>query len=184
MSSTEPGKLEAIVTRFATATFGRGYYRKLASEVVLTGNETVMDFGSGAGMAAKYLAKDLSKGDGRLTCVDISKAWIEMAKKRTRLFSNVDYKIGHISTLEVGDKSYDVVLVSYVLHDVETQERPTIVSELASRLKPGGRIVIREPTKKNHGMDPNDIRSLMSGAGLREVESVFLKGRFDATYLR
>jgi len=180
----EPGKLETVMTRFATATFGRGYYRKLASEVVLTGNETVMDFGSGSGMAAKYLAEHLSKGDGRLTCVDISRVWIEMAKKRTRLFSNVDYKLGHISTLEVGDKSYDVVLVSYVLHDVETQERPIIVSELASKLKPGGRIVIKEPTKRNHGIDPSDIRSLMSGAGLIEVVSSSPRGRFDATYLK
>jgi hypothetical protein len=33
-------------------------------------------------------------------------------------------------------------------------------------------------------MDPNDIRFLMIGAGLKEVERASVKGRFDATYLK
>ncbi|MGD0057292.1 MAG: class I SAM-dependent methyltransferase [Methanomassiliicoccales archaeon] len=70
--SNEPGRLEAIMTRFAPATFALGYHKKLARKTVLTGNEMVIDFGSGSGMGARYLAKELSKGDGHLTCVDIS----------------------------------------------------------------------------------------------------------------
>ena len=184
MSSNEPGRLETIMTRFATATFARGYYRNLAREIVLTGNEIVMDLGSGSGMAAKFIANELLKGDGHLTCVDVSRVWIEVAKKRTRSFSNIDYELGDISTLDIGDGSYDVVLVSFVLHDVDKDRRRVIVDELARKLKPCGRIVIREPTKNRHGMDPNDIRFLMTGAGLKEVESASLKGRFDATYLK
>jgi len=184
VSFTEPGRFEVIMTRFATATFARGYYGRLAREIGLTGNETVMDFGVGSGMASRYLAEDLSKGDGHLTCVDISRVWIEVAKKRTKSFSNVDYKLGEISSLDIGDKSYDVVVVSFVLHDVDEQERPIIANELARKLKPGGRIVIKEPTGSDHGMDPSDIRLLMSGAGLKEVESTSLKGRFDAVYLK
>jgi len=184
VSFNEPGKLETIMTRFATATFARGYYRNLAREIVLTGNEMVMDFGSGSGMAAKFIAKELLTGDGHLTCVDVSRVWIEVAKKRTRFFSNIDYKLGDISTLVIGDGSYDVILISFVLHDVDKGERRVIVDGLAKKLRPRGRIVIREPTKSRHGMDPNDIRFLMIGAGLKEVESTYVKGRFDATYLK
>jgi ubiquinone/menaquinone biosynthesis C-methylase UbiE len=105
-----------------------------------------------------------------------------VAKKRTKSFSNVDYRVGEISSLDIDDKSYDMVVVSFVLHDVEEQKRSVIVNELARRLKPGGRIVIKEPTKSDHGMEPSDIRMLMSGAGLKEEESKSLKSRFDAIY--
>lgn len=182
VSFTEPGKFEVIMTRFATATFARGYYRQLVREIGLTGDEIVMDFGSGSGMTSRYIAEGLSKGDGHLTCVDISRIWIEVAKKRTKSFSNVDYRVGEISSLDIDDKSYDMVVVSFVLHDVEEQKRSVIVNELVRRLKPGGRIVIKEPTKRDHGMEPSDIRMLMSGAGLKEEESKSLKSRFDAIY--
>ena len=58
VSSNEPGRLEAIMTRFGIATFALGYYKKLTRKTVLTGNGMVMDFGSGSRMGARYLAKD------------------------------------------------------------------------------------------------------------------------------
>ncbi|MGD0057293.1 MAG: class I SAM-dependent methyltransferase [Methanomassiliicoccales archaeon] len=106
-----------------------------------------------------------------------------MTKKRIRFFSNIDYRLDDMSILEVGDKLYDVV-VSFVLYEMDTHDRPIIVNELARKFDPGIRIVTKEPTKSHHGIDPNDIRFLMSSASLKEVESASLKGGFDATHLK
>ena len=57
-----------------------------------------------------------------------------MTKKRTRFFSNIDYRLDDVSTLEVGDKLHDVV-VSPVLYEMDIHDKPIIVNELARKLE-------------------------------------------------
>jgi ubiquinone/menaquinone biosynthesis C-methylase UbiE len=182
MSFREPGRIETVMTRLATATVASGYYKHLVRDIGLQGNEKVMDFGSGSGMASRYIAERLSNGEGHLTCVDVSKVWIEVAKKRTKAFSNVDFKLGEIASLDIENGSYDVIIISFVLHDVDKNQRQGIVNEIVNKLKFGGRIVIREPTRSDHGMDPADLRNVMVDAGLTESESKRVGSRFDAVY--
>jgi ubiquinone/menaquinone biosynthesis C-methylase UbiE len=182
MSFREPGRIETMMTRLATATVASGYYKRLVRDIGLQGNERVMDFGSGSGMASRYIAERLTDGEGHLTCVDVSKVWMGVAKKRTKAFSNVDFKLGEITSLDIENGSYDVIIISFVLHDVDKHERQGMVNEIANKLKSGGRIVIREPTRSDHGMDPTDLRTVMMGAGLTESEGKKVGSRFDAVY--
>jgi ubiquinone/menaquinone biosynthesis C-methylase UbiE len=96
---------------------------------------------------------------------------METIQKRLKKYPNVDYKLGDIAALDIADSAYDIVVVHYVLHHVPTHEQQEKVAILARKLKPHGRLFIREFTRAQHGTAPAKIRALMSAAGLHERES-------------
>ena len=66
-----------------------------------------------------------------------------MAKKRLKEFRNVDFVNSDISSSPLPNGSFDVIVVSYVLHDIPSEERAEIVNGLTSKLKPTGFIQLR-----------------------------------------
>lgn len=148
----------------------------------LKGNERVLDFGCGGGAGSACLAGLLSS-NGHVTCVDVSAYWIEKARKRLKKYSNVDCMAGDIGELDIADSSFDVVSVFHVIHDIAPSQRQAAVDALSRKLKAGGRLFVREPIKTSHGMPVDEIRALMSSAGLKEAEHRQTKseytGRFD-----
>ena len=149
----------------------------------LKGNEKVLDFGCGGGAGSRYLTKLLDKG-GYLPCVDISRYWIAKAIKRLTKYSNVECKSGDIRELDIPDSSFDVISIIHVIHDIGPGDRQGTVSALSRKLKAGGMLFIRERIEKSHGMPVGEIRSLLSDAGLRELDFQETKseyrGRFRA----
>jgi SAM-dependent methyltransferase len=169
MSAYEPPVVEALVTALLARTVLVPYYARRVHGLGLRGDERVLDYGSGPGVAARYIAARLAAGGGRLTCVDVSRTWMRVAQRTTRRYSNLDYRHGDIATLAVEDGAYDVVFIHFVLHDIPARERPGSVCHLAAKLRTGGRLVIREPTSRGHGISPQEISRLLSGAGLERV---------------
>ena len=78
-----PSFLFKLEDKIKAAIGGRFMYYPYYRQFNLKGSEIVLDFGCGGGVGSKCLAKLLNK-DGRITCVDTSKYWIEIAKKRRR----------------------------------------------------------------------------------------------------
>ena len=169
MGFKEPGLISVAMLRFASDIGGRSAYKKLVDSLNLTGNERVLDFGSGTGAASRCIAQALLKGDGRLTCVDISTVWMRIIKKRLQEYSNVEFKLGDISEIDIESSSYDVILINYVLHDIEKDMRPGAVNALSRALKQNGKLYIKEPTGTFHGMPAEEILELMVSGGLKEV---------------
>jgi len=153
------------------------YYRTFG----LKGNERVLDFGCGGGAGSRCLANLLSK-DGYLTCVDVSSYWIRRARKRLEKYSNVECKLGDIRELDIPDSSFGVTSAIHVIHDIAPAERQDIVKTLSQKLKAGGSFFIREPVKKSHGMPVEEIRTLLSDAGLKEVEYTENKSEYMGKY--
>lgn len=185
---TEPAPLEVFLTRVLLGTIGRGVYRRHVDSLGLTGAEKVIDYGSGAGIGATYLASKLTKG-GSLTCVDISQRWLAEAKRRLKKYRNVDFRHGDICLLDLPDGVYDAVVISFVLHDIPEGGRLQKLRCLVKKLRRGGKIFVREPTSGNEGITPGEVRSLMAGCGMEEVTlvkgSIPLMGpTFDATYVK
>ncbi len=185
MAFAEPGRGEVLMTRYLLGTIGRLWYGKYFNGLELNGGERVIDYGSGAGIGAAYVARKLGKG-GRLTCVDISRAWLDEARRRLRGYSNVDFRLGDICCPGLPDGAYDAAIVSFVLHDMGEEERPRKLGCLAKKLKAGGKIFIREPVSL---ISRREIRKLMADAGMEEAGSA--DGRvptmgptFEATYVR
>jgi ubiquinone/menaquinone biosynthesis C-methylase UbiE len=158
------------------------YYGSYFQSFGLKGDEKVLDFGCGGGAGSRCLLKLLNRG-GHLTCIDISDFWIERAKRRLRKSMNAECTAGDIRSLDIPDSSFDVITTIHTLHDIEPTERQAIVDALSRKMKSGGVLLIREPTKKSHGMPVEEIRTLMSNAGLREsghkeIKSEY-RGRFE-----
>jgi ubiquinone/menaquinone biosynthesis C-methylase UbiE len=135
-------------------------YKRYVGSLGLTGAETILEFGSGTGGASRHLAKILRKGNGHLICVDTSNALTRIARKRLRKYDNVEFKVGDIRQLAAADTSCDGVFIHFTLHDVEESQRREIVGALVRKLKPGGKVFIREPLKEDHGMSIEEIRTI------------------------
>jgi 2-polyprenyl-3-methyl-5-hydroxy-6-metoxy-1,4-benzoquinol methylase len=56
------------------------------------------------------------------------------------------------------------VVIHFVVHDIPTAERLGILKALARRLKPGGRLLLREP--QGHGITPEELSQLIAAAAL------------------
>jgi 2-polyprenyl-3-methyl-5-hydroxy-6-metoxy-1,4-benzoquinol methylase len=131
----------------------------------------VIDFGCGPGSTSKFIAQILEKGGGELTCLDLSKTWIERAKKHLSKFSNVEYYAQDIRKWGEKNDYFDAVAIHFMLHDIDKSERQEVVRALAEKMKTGAKLFIREPAKECHGMRPEEIRELMSKSGLKETDS-------------
>jgi SAM-dependent methyltransferase len=169
MSAYGPPKAEAFVVSLLAKAILSPYYARYVRSLGLKGGERVLDYGSGPGVAARYIAARLAEGGGRVTCVDVSQTWLRIAQKTTRRYPNVEHKLGEIAALDIENDAYDVIFIHFVLHDIPARERPDVVRHLGAKLRQGGRLVLREPTSKGHGISPQEIQRLMTSAGLQQV---------------
>jgi len=147
--------------------FGRSFYQSYLKSFALNGNEHVLDFGCGGGVESRLIMKQL-KNSGKLTCVDLSDYWTRRAKKRLKKYPNAVCLQGDIRKLNIPENTFDVIFAIHVIHDIAPEKRQSTVNALVQKLKPGGVFFIWEPTKISHGMAVEEIRALLSHAGLKE----------------
>jgi ubiquinone/menaquinone biosynthesis C-methylase UbiE len=163
------------------ALIGRFIYKSFIESFKLKGSEHVLDFGCGGGVESRYIMKQLQE-NGQLTCIDISKYFIERARKRLNKNPSVTLIRGDIRKLDIPDHSFDVICTIHVIHDIAPEERQDIVNALSRKMKPGGIFYIWEPIKVSHGMPAAEIQDLLSNAGFREMTlrttKSALKGKF------
>jgi len=143
-------------------------YKRYANSLDLAGDERVLEFGCGSGALSRYLARRLSKG-GRLVCLDTSEPWVNVAHRRLQRFDNIEFVLGDVLELDIGEGTFDAVVIHFALHEVDSRCRGDIVRTLARWLKDDGRLFIREPIKEDHGIPMREIRRLMADAGFREL---------------
>ena len=180
LSTYEPPALEIWLTRTLGSTILRPYYRGFVRGLSLRGDERVLDYGSGSGVLSRHIAARLQGSGGHLDCVDISHGWMAVIRKTLRRYDNVGYHLGHITRLDLPDAAYDVVVIHFVLHEVPANERPAVVEALARKLRPGGRLVLREP--QGEGLTSDKMRRLASAAGLDVRTLEARKLAFGAVY--
>jgi ubiquinone/menaquinone biosynthesis C-methylase UbiE len=176
-----PSTLFVLEDKLKSLLGGPLLYNPYSKTFGLKGNESVLDFGCGGGVGSRCLAKLLGK-DGHLTCVDISHYWIGKARKRLNKYSNVECKAGDIRELSMPDYSFDVISTFHVIHDITPSERRDAVKALSQKLKTGGLFFIREPLKKSNGMPVEEIRVLLSDAGLNEAQHKETKSEYLGRY--
>ncbi len=181
MSITNPTKSEIAGILLFSRLSRRLKYRPFVERMGLRGDEQVLDFGAGWGDSTFYVSPRLND-KGHVTLLDISSGWQEVAKKRLSRFSNLSFVNADIFSAGIGDGSFDVIVVHFMLHDIPRPDRGAIVKELANKLKPGGYMFLGEPTARSHGMTADEILSLMSAAGLvaevRRQSRRYFEGKF------
>ncbi len=166
-----PNWFEIVLNGLFTHNLMSRHFRNFAESLELTGDETVLDFGGGSGPLSRHIAEFLlsGSGDGRVTILDPTKKWMNIAKKRLSKFPNVDFIQGDISSLDGRVEQFDIITIHFMLHDLDKGIRQEIINALSRLLKDKGRIFIREPMREGHGMPPGEIRDLMTNAGLTEI---------------
>ncbi len=109
----------------------------------LSPGEVVLDLGSGAGFDCFLAAKRVGP-KGRVIGVDMTAEMVERARANAVAggFANVEFRLGEIEALPVGDGVADVVISNCVLN--LSGDRPRVLAEAMRALKPGGRVMISD----------------------------------------
>jgi SAM-dependent methyltransferase/biotin operon repressor len=132
----------------------------------------VLDLASGDGVFAELIAAHAHS----VTCVEVSAAVIEAARKRLASFGNVSLHLGDMHRLPFADASFDHV---FAMHALSYSADPAgLLREAARLLRPGGRLVVaalrrhqHEETQRafdhvNLGLEVKELHALLSAAGL------------------
>jgi len=133
----------------------------------------VLDAGAGDGAAAATLAPYCRS----LTCVDSSARMVDAALARLGHLDNVRVQAADVHALPFAAETFDSVLLFHTL--TYATDPKGAVAECARVLRPGGRVVLlclnrhdqRAITARygelHPGFSPEDVRTLLSVAGLR-----------------
>jgi len=86
--------------------------------------DTVVDLGSGAGNDV-FVARSIVGDNGRVIGIDMTEAMIEKAKKNAKAlgFTNVEFRLGDIENMPVGNDTADVVVSNCVMNLVPDKNK-------------------------------------------------------------
>ena len=148
---------------------------------------TVLDLGSGAGIDCFIAAKQVGP-KGKVIGVDMTEEMMRKANENKAKVNaaNVDFRLGEIEDLPVGDSSVDRVISNCVINLVPSKERA--FAEVHRVLKKGGRftvsdIVVEGDITEEERRDASLWAGCISGA-LRREEYLGIIARTGFTDVR
>jgi SAM-dependent methyltransferase len=134
----------------------------------LAEGEVVLDLGSGGGIDAFLAAKQVGP-TGRVIGVDMTPEMLAKARANAGRVgaSNVEFRLGEIESLPVGDRSVDVVVSNCVIN--LSPDKTAVFREVFRVLRPGGRLAISDivasgPLPKHIAEDPAALSGCIAGA--------------------
>ncbi len=152
--------------------------REYCGTLGLKGDEHVLEPGSGTGALTVFLSR-LVRSGGSVTCVDTSAPLMDIARRNLISSGNINFYQCDIKDLPPRKGGFNACVIHYMLHDVHKAERAAFVKRIYTLLSSGGKVFVREPIGRGHGMPAEEISSLMKSAGFREVSSVRQKRMFS-----
>jgi len=134
----------------------------------LNEGEVVLDLGSGGGIDA-FLAGKQVGARGRVIGVDMTPEMLAKARDNAARVgaSNVEFRLGEIEALPVGDRSVDVVVSNCVIN--LSPDKTSVFREVFRVLRPGGRLAISDivssaPLPMHITDDPAALSGCIAGA--------------------
>lgn len=181
---------------FIGALLFRGQGRKLRQRTLtlarLRPGEQALDVGCGTGTLALDVQHRVG-ATGRVCGIDPGEEQIARARaKAARRHLPIEFEVGVIEQLPFPDQTFDVVLSTLMMHHLPASLKRQGLAEIARVLKPGGRLVIADFTRKQDraglaarfhagGSDPHNLAALVKDAGFADVETEEMRPpRFSA----
>jgi len=121
-----------------------GHDRRLRSYIinkVLPRRGSVLDLGCGTGTLLIEAGRRGLRGVG----VDVDERMLEIARKRSRkhnLGRRIDFRHGDVIEPQLHDDSFDLVVSTFVVSELQSEDLVTFFSEARRVAVPGGRIAI------------------------------------------
>ena len=148
----------------------------------------VADLGAGEGASALLLAQRAKK----VIAVDSSARMIEVGREQALRHGvkNVDYRLGDMEEIPIGDGEVELVFFSQSLHHALHPERA--LAEAARILVPGGRIIILDLVRHRFeearelyadewlGFSEVELESMLQNAGFVNVEAAIVDKEPDS----
>lgn len=106
---------------------------------------TAVDIGCGMGFFSIGMAA-LVGDEGKIISLDIQEQMLKVAAKRAAkkgMENRIDFRLTEADSLGL-DGAVDFVMAFWVVHEVPDQDR--LFSQISDTLKPGGRLLMTEPS--------------------------------------
>ena len=161
---------------------GRELRYRAVSLAGLHPGEAVLDVGCGTGTLAIDVQRRVGSA-GRVVGIDPSAEQIAHARaKAARRNMPIEFQIGVIEQLAFPDQTFDVVLSTLMMHHLPASLKRQGLVEIARVLKPGGRLVIADFTRKQEragqaarfhagGSSLHELAALVADAGFKQMET-------------
>ena len=121
-----------------------GLYHRLLKRVIdamdIQPGDHILDMGAGTGKNALLMHRYLDEGS--ITALEIGREMQEQFTRKCGAVQNIYLEHRHIEEPLPFREQFDKVLISYVLHGFERQERTAILQNAYRTLKPGGKLFI------------------------------------------
>lgn len=181
-----------------------GYHLTTLDIANVKPGETILEVAVGPGLTITELAARTGKAT-KVYGVDTSISMLALAKQNliTHGFSNFELKEADSRHLPFDDHSFDVLYNGYMLDLIPEQDMPGILNEFYRVLKPGGRMILLNMSKRDAfvrtsretlysilpakfvlyvlgGCRPVLMESMTKNAGFENINRTFLDGKFPS----
>jgi len=126
------------ITRFVRAAGGAEHVR-------------LLDVACGTGRTLHQLSR--AHPDLRLYGVDLSPAYVRLARKRLEAVAEVAVAVDNAEALPFADATFDVATSVYLFHELPRNARRNVARELYRVVRPGGMVVIEDSAQLAESAD-------------------------------